>query len=240
MSTTSYTEFGFRFNNRKFAVKIPKLKIRTPKMLMRRKCKNIPATKSEGPDIGNLNELSLHYNSLLTVSRESTRRASAESSDSLRSSIMSAEQQRRNTFPAAHDGKPFVEVSDTIVSIEDSYNFRNSSPYSNHYENMHLSSTPVSFSLDSEYFRGERRVIVLQDVSGVKIYEDIEQEEFASILEDTTGATVYEEIDNSARVETVCDYLDRTYENIETLLCYKNMEFCLNQERIDNPSSILL
>merc|ERR1712098_543330 len=79
-----YTEFGFRISNKKFAVKIPKFKIRTPKMFMRRKYRNIPASKQdEDPDL-HLKELNMHYNEFLTVTRES-RRLSSDSSDTFKS-----------------------------------------------------------------------------------------------------------------------------------------------------------
>merc|ERR1712096_55170 len=85
--SSSYTEFGFEINHRRFAVKIPKLKIRTPKMLMRRKGRKTPAVKSQEPDL-RLKELNTRYNDFLTVKRENNRFGS-ESSDTSESSSYS-------------------------------------------------------------------------------------------------------------------------------------------------------
>ena len=198
--SSSYTEFGFRISNRRFAVKIPKLRIRTPKMLMRRKYRSMPRVKQEEePDIY-LKELNTHYNNFLTVSRRESKRFSSESSGTSRSSTSSPDVQMEE----CDESQPANEVSNSMEIEKDA---NNSTSYYNEYESFQLSSTPVSFSL--EHFRGERKVIILKDVSGVKIYEDIfpeDSQELASFLEES-GATVYEEFDNSGP----------TYENINNL-----------------------
>ena len=76
-----------------------------------------------------------------------------------------------------------------------------------------MSSTPVSFSFED--FPCERRAsLVLKNLSGVKIYEEIEvSPEFEGLLEDTVS-TVYEEVNNSMRDE---EEFNRTYENIDAL-----------------------
>jgi len=197
--TITYTEFGFRIRNRRFAVRIPKFKIRAPKLLKRRKYKNISKAKlEEEPDL-RLKELNIHYNRFLTVSSENSRRLSSESSDTLRS------------FESARSSLEEMSVvagtaeTDTVgVDIDFS---------SSNFETYHMSSTPVSFSLEG--FSSERRAsLLLKNLSGVKIYEDIEEyPEFGSILEDTV-TTAYEEVNNSMRREEV---LDRTYESIDVL-----------------------
>merc|ERR1712212_1118608 len=198
--TTTYTEFGFRIRNKRFAVRIPKFKIRAPKLLKRRKYKNISKAKlEEEPDL-RLKELNIHYNRFLTVSSENSRRLSSESSDTLRS------------FESARSSLEEMSVvagtaeSDTVVGVDIDFS-------SSNFETYHMSSTPVSFSLEG--FSSERRAsLLLKNLSGVKIYEDIEEyPEFGSILEDTV-TTAYEEVNNSMRRE---EELDRTYESIDVL-----------------------
>merc|ERR1712096_589417 len=87
--SSSYTEFGFEINNRRFAVKIPKLKIRTPKMLMKRKGRKTPAVKPQEHDL-RLKELNTRYNAFLTVKRENNRFGS-EASETSGSSTSSVE-----------------------------------------------------------------------------------------------------------------------------------------------------
>jgi len=208
--TTTYTEFGFKIRNRRFAVRIPKFKIRTPKLLMRRKYRNIPKSKLEDePDL-RLKELNLHYNRFLTVSSENSRRLSSESSDTFRScaSVTSSSSSEMRVVTGRAERNIYVSNiagSETLdIDCSSSSNF----------ETYHMSSTPVSFSLEG--FPSERRAsLLLKNLSGVKIYEDIEESpEFGSFLEDTES-TVYEEVNNSMkRVESE---LDRTYENIDTL-----------------------
>merc|ERR1712215_585664 len=66
------------------------------------------------------------------------------------------------------------------------------------YENFQMTSTLASFNLES--FSKDRKMIVLKDLSGVKIYEDIfpeiDEEKLKSFLEESlaTTVTVYEEI----------------------------------------------
>jgi len=205
--TTTYTEFGFKIRNRRFAVRIPKFKIRTPKLLMRRKYRNIPKSKlEEEPDL-RLKELNMHYNRFLTVSSENSRRLSSESSDTFRSffSVTSSSSSGVVTGRAETNLHVSDGVGSETVDIDCS---------SSNFETYHMSSTPVSFSLEG--FPSERRAsLLLKNLSGVKIYEDIEESpEFGSFLEDTES-TVYEEVNNSMkRVESE---LDRTYENIDTL-----------------------
>merc|ERR1712096_393284 len=189
--SSSYTEFGFEINHRRFAVKIPKLKIRTPKMLMRRKGRKTPAVKPQEPDL-RLKELNTRYNDFLTVERENNKFGS-ESSETSGSSSSSVDVEMNESNKSRHAN----EVTDNYdaIGIDDE-----TTSYSYNHENFQLSSTPVSFSL--EQFSENRRVIVLKDVSGVKIYEDIfpkESEELISFLEES-GATVYEEVDNSVPI----------------------------------------
>ena len=159
----------------------------------------MPTVKQEEPRI-NLKELNTHYNNFLTVSRREIKRFSSESSDTSRSSTSSPDVQMEE----CEESNSANEVSNSIEIEKDA---NNSVSNYNEYESFQLSSTPVSFSL--EHFRRERKVIILKDVSGVKIYEDIfpeESQELASFLGDS-GATVYEEFDNSCP----------TYENIDNL-----------------------
>ena len=156
----------------------------------------MPTVKQEEPRI-NLKELNTHYNNFLTVSRRESKRLSSEPSQTSRSSTSS---------PDVH-----MEESDESQPVSNSMEIEkdanNSTNNYDEYESVQLSSTPVSFNL--EQFRGERKVIILKDVSGVKIYEDIfpeDSQELASFLEES-GATVYEEFDNSGP----------TYENINNL-----------------------
>merc|ERR1712202_53032 len=195
--SSSYTVFGFEINNRRFAVKIPKLKIRTPKMLMKRKGRKTPAVKPQEHDL-RLKELNTRYNGFLTVKRENNRFGS-ESSETSGSSSSSIDVEMNESNKSRHAN----EVSDNYDNAIDD----ETTSCSYNYENFQLSSTPVSFSL--EQFSENRKVIVLKDVSGVKIYEDIfpeESEELISFLEES-GATVYEEVDNSAPI----------YENLDNL-----------------------
>jgi len=208
--TTTYTEFGFKIRNRRFAVRIPKFKIRTPKLLMRRKYRNIPKSKlEEEPDL-RLKELNMHYNRFLTVSSENSRRLSSESSDTFRSffSVTSSSSSEMRVVTGKAEAN--IHASDKVGSETVDIGCTSSS----YFETYHMSSTPVSFSLEG--FPSERRAsLLLKNLSGVKIYEDIEESpEFGSFLEDTES-TVYEEVNNSMkRVESE---LDRTYENIDTL-----------------------
>merc|ERR1712212_306072 len=207
--TTTYTEFGFKIRNRRFAVRIPKFKIRAPKLLMRRKYRNIPKSKlEEEPDL-RLKELNLHYNRVLTVSSENSRRLSSESSDTFRScaSVTSSSSSEMRVVTGRAERNiyvPNIAGTETLdIDCSSSSNF----------ETYHMSSTPVSFSLEG--FPSERRAsLLLKNLSGVKIYEDIEESpEFGSFLEDTES-TVYEEVNNSMRREAE---LDRTYESIDVL-----------------------
>eukprot|EP00091_Calanus_sinicus_P011005 TRINITY_DN2511_c0_g1_i4.p1 TRINITY_DN2511_c0_g1~~TRINITY_DN2511_c0_g1_i4.p1 ORF type:complete len:169 (-),score=49.54 TRINITY_DN2511_c0_g1_i4:58-540(-) len=147
-----------------------------------------------------LKELNTNYNNFLTASRRESKRFSSESSDTSRSSTSSPDVQMEE----CDDSQPANEESNSMEVEKD---VNTSVSNCNDYESFQLSSTPVSFSL--QQLRGERRVIILKDVSGVKIYEDIypdESQELASFLEES-GATVYEEFDNSSP----------TYENIGDL-----------------------
>jgi len=203
--TITYTEFGFRIRNRRFAVRIPKFKIRAPKLLKRRKYKNISKAKlEEEPDL-RLKELNIHYNRFLTVSSENSRRLSSESSDTFRSfsSARSSLEEMRVVAGTA-------ETDTDIVGVGVDIDCSSSTSY---YETFHMSSTPVSFSLEG--FPSERRAsLLLKNLSGVKIYEDIEESpEFGSFLEETV-TTAYEEVNNSMRREAE---LDRTYESIDVL-----------------------
>merc|ERR1712058_159079 len=158
-------------SNKKFAVKIPKFKIRTPKMFMRRKYRNIPASKhEEDPDL-HLKQLNMHYNEFLTVTRES-RRLSSDSSDTFKSFT--------STSTSSGAGMSAARVDDYHVATEDASNkiaiqkhhinqISYSSPSSINF--VEMCSTPVSFSL--EEYQVEEREVVLKNVSGVKIYEDI-------------------------------------------------------------------
>jgi len=206
--TTTYTEFGFKIRNRRFAVRIPKFKIRAPKLLMRRKYRSIPKSKlEEEPDL-RLKELNMHYNRFLTVSSENSRRLSSESSDTFRSFFSSSSSSEMRVVTGRAEAN--IHVSDKVGSETVDIDCSSSS----YFETYHMSSTPVSFSLEG--FPSERRAsLLLKNLSGVKIYEDIEESpEFGSFLEDTES-TVYEEVNNSMkRVESE---LDRTYENIDTL-----------------------
>merc|ERR1712042_131141 len=200
-------------SNKKFAVKIPKFKIRTPKMFMRRKYRNIPTSKQEeDPDL-HLKELSMHYNEYLTVTRES-RRLSSDSSDTFTSSSTSS-----------GAGTCVARIEDFHVATNDDSNkigiqkhhinqISYSSPSSINF--VEMCSTPVSFSL--EKYQVDEREVVLKNVSGVKIYEDIEESPvFESFLEETRS-TVYEEV-NSSLLEPSDreEVLNRTYENIDAL-----------------------
>merc|ERR1712215_527201 len=198
--TITYTEFGFRIRNRRFAVRIPKFKIRAPKLLRRRKYRNIPKAKleEEEPDF-RLKELNIHYNRFLTVSSENSRRLSSESSDTFRSFASARSSLEEMSVVAGTAG------TDTVGGDIDFS--------SSNFETYHMSSTPVSLSLEG--FSSERRAsLLLKNLSGVKIYEDIEEyPEFGSILEDTV-TSAYEEVNNSMRRE---EELDRTYESIDVL-----------------------
>eukprot|EP00092_Neocalanus_flemingeri_P107550 GFUD01138042.1.p1 GENE.GFUD01138042.1~~GFUD01138042.1.p1 ORF type:complete len:236 (+),score=51.06 GFUD01138042.1:97-708(+) len=198
MSSSYYTEFGFEIYNRKFAVKIPKLKIRTPRMLLRRKNRNPQAAaKSPEPCI-RLEELNSRYNDFLTVTREKTRLASESETSQSTSSSQDVKMNESNESQPA-----FVDIESDDIEISKEF----TSPCRPEYEDYQRSSTPVSFSLLT--FNEDRKVIVLKDVSGVKIYEDIfseDSEELISFLEES-GATVYEEFDHSSPI----------YENLDNL-----------------------
>merc|ERR1712058_165597 len=205
-------------SNKKFAVKIPKFKIRTPKMFMRRKYRNIPASKhEEDPDL-HLKELNMHYNEFLTVTRES-RRLSSDSSDTFKSFT--------STSTSSGAGMSAARIDDYHVATDDASNkiaikkhhinqISYSSPSSINF--IEMCSTPVSFSLEEYQVEVEQREVVLKNVSGVKIYEDIEESPvFESFLEETRS-TVYEEV-NSSLLEPSDreEDLNRTYENIDAL-----------------------
>ena len=121
--STTYTEFVFRIRNRRFAVRIPKFKIRTPKLLKRRKYRNISKVRpEEEPDL-HLKELNVHYNKFLTVSRENSRRFSSESLNtfisSIESTVSSITEMRVLAVTANIDRHVFNKVgSETEVNIQ--------------------------------------------------------------------------------------------------------------------------
>merc|ERR1712042_44206 len=179
-------------SNKKFAVKIPKFKIRTPKMFMRRKYRNIPTSKQEeDPDL-HLKELSMHYNEYLTVTRES-RRLSSDSSDTFKSFTSSS--------TSSGAGTRVARIEDFHVATDDDSNkiaiqkhhinqISYSSPSSINF--VEMCSTPVSFSLE-------------------------EYPVFESFLEETRS-TVYEEVNSSLLAPSDREEdLNRTYENIDAL-----------------------
>merc|ERR1711872_264283 len=217
-NTMCYTEFGFRISNKKFAVKIPKFKIRTPKMFMRRKYRNIPTSKQEeDPDL-HLKELSMHYNEYLTVTRES-RRLSSDSSDTFKSFTSSSTSSGAGTRVARIENFHVATDDDSNkIAIQKHHinqiSYSYSSPSSIYF--VEMCSTPVSFSL--EEYQVDEREVVLKNVSGVKIYEDIEESRvFESFLEETRS-TVYEEVNSSLLVPSDREEdLNRTYENIDAL-----------------------
>merc|ERR1712243_362104 len=213
-NTMCYTEFGFRIRNKKFAVKIPKFKIRTPKMFMRRKYRNIPTSKQEeDPDL-HLKELSMHYNEYLTVTRES-RRLSSDSSYTFKSFTSSSTSSGAGTCVARIDDFHVATNDDSNkIAIQKHHinQISYSSPSSINF--VEMCSTPVSFSL--EEYQVDEREVVLKNVSGVKIYEDIEESPvFESFLEETRS-TVYEEVNSSLLAPSDREEdLNRTYENID-------------------------
>merc|ERR1711872_982813 len=213
-NTMCYTEFGFRISNKKFAVKIPKFKIRTPKMFMRRKYRNIPTSKQEeDPDL-HLKELNMHYNEYLTVTRES-RRLSSDSSDTFKSFTSSSTSSGAGTRVARIDDFHVATDDDSNkIAIQKHHQISYSSPSSINF--VEMCSTPVSFSL--EEYQVDEREVVLKNVSGVKIYEDIEESPvFESFLEETRS-TVYEEVNSSLLAPSDREEdLNRTYENIDAL-----------------------
>merc|ERR1712025_120666 len=215
-NTMCYTEFGFRISNKKFALKIPKFKIRTPKMFMRRKYRNIPASKQEeDPDL-HLKELNMHYNEFLTVTRES-RRLSSDSSHTFKSFTSSSTSSGADMSVARIDDfHGATDDASSKIAIQKHHinQISYSSPSSINF--VEMCSTPVSFSL--EEYQVDEREVVLKNVSGVKIYEDIEESPvFESFLEETRS-TVYEEV-NSSLLEPSDreEDLNRTYENIDAL-----------------------
>merc|ERR1711872_37750 len=213
-NTMCYTEFGFRISNKKFAVMIPKFKIRTPKMFMRRKYRNIPTSKQEeDPDL-HLKELNMHYNEYLTVTRES-RRLSSDSSDTFKSFTSSSTSSGAGTRVARIDDFHVATDDDSNkIAIHKHNQISYSSPSSINF--VEMCSTPVSFSL--EEYQVDEREVVLKNVSGVKIYEDIEESPvFESFLEETRS-TVYEEVNSSLLAPSDREEdLNRTYENIDAL-----------------------
>merc|ERR1712236_130158 len=77
-----FTEFGFRINNRKFSVRIPKLKIRAPKILQKKKVTSPPLLENEDDDSLHLKELSIRYNKYLTLKSQNQSEGYSGSLDS--------------------------------------------------------------------------------------------------------------------------------------------------------------
>ena len=197
-----FTEFGFRINNRKFSVRIPKLKIRAPKILQKKKDTSPPLLENEDDDSLHLRELSIRYSKYLTLKSQNQsegRSGSLDSSENFSdlgngSSIDSNEAQ-------------FIKDEDEQEARSSSEDVRLSGVSFSCVENFQRSSTPISLESLEQHLCSERRVIILKDVSGIKIYEDLCTEnchELVSFLEET-GATVYEEFDHSSP----------TYENLD-------------------------
>merc|ERR1719369_2629974 len=164
MSKSYYTELGVIINSRRFSIKIPKLKIQAFSVLSKKKSRKSYDSKPIEPDDW-LKEVNTRYNDYLSVKKESKILSSGDSASQYSISSEDLEkddfdEQPPRTFDAVNVDNEDNEISELSISDHD-------------YENYQMSSTPLSFKL--EPYSEDRKVIVLKDLSGVKINEDIFQ-----------------------------------------------------------------
>merc|ERR1712215_122129 len=134
-----FTEFGFRINNRKFSVRIPKLKIRAPKILQKKKDTSPPLLENEDEDSLHLRELSIRYNKYLTLKSQNQSEGYSGSLDSSQncSDLGHGSSIDSNEAQFTQD----EEEEEARNSIED---FRLEGVNFSCVENFQRSSTPVS------------------------------------------------------------------------------------------------
>merc|ERR1719369_1381130 len=189
MSKSYYTELGVIINSRRFSIKIPKLKIQALSVLSKKKSRKSHDSKPIDPDDW-LKEVNTRYNDYLSVKKESKILSSGASASQY---SISSEDLEKDDF----DEQP-ATIFDA-VKVENEDNEISELSISDHdYENYQMFSTTLSFKLHP--YSEDRKVIVLKDLSGVKIYEDIfpevDDEKLRNFLEESlaTTVTVYEEI----------------------------------------------
>merc|ERR1719369_589256 len=186
MSKSYYPEFGVIINSRRFSIKIPKLKIQALSVLSKKNSgKSNDSKPIESDDW--LKEVNTRYNDYLSVKKESKILSSGASASQYSISSEDLEKDDFDEQPPTNFDAVNVDNEISKMSISD-----------HDYENYQMSSTPLSFKL--EPYSEDRKVIVLKDLSGVKIYKDIfpefDEEKLRNFLEESLAmtVTVYEEI----------------------------------------------
>ena len=158
----SYTELGFEINQFKFAVKLPKIKLRKPKLLRKRK-------SVESPDsLDNINvdwkkEFNKKYADHLfkTEAKKSSKSSSTSSSKSSSDPSFSSEEWIKE-FNARYNPLPHSPQDDQEAAFYSNIPSRTSTPVSHRIFPLNRLDGP------------DRKMRFLPDVSGVKIYENIE------------------------------------------------------------------
>ena len=161
--SSSYTELGFEINQFKFAVKLPKFMLRKPKLLKKRKSAESPES------LDNLNvdwkkEFNKKYADHL-FKTEAKRKSKSSSSSSSKS-----------------DSDPSFSSEEWIKEFNARYNPLPHSPKEDDHEATFYSNIPsrTSTPVNHRIFPlnrlevPDRKIRFLPDVSGVKIYENIE------------------------------------------------------------------
>merc|ERR1711971_1207298 len=223
-STTmaSFTEVGFEIHHFKFTIRLPKLRLRKPKSMRKKKyCENLERSSSmDDLDVDWKQERQNRLNSLINRNANIDNnfigsKGSSSSSSSSSSPPSSSPPSEVSTATNTSDWiKEFHERYHPMVATQ---NVDNQSVTKNvieiHYENLvgtlPRTSAPVNLMIQpmntlNRAWRKDVHARYSHDISGVKIYENIEEENESMFSEDISDLkTSDNENDNSYEVVEV-------------------------------------
>ena len=200
-----FVEFGFRVKNRKFAVRIPKIKLKTPKILLRRKYKNISEEVYEDVHLKELSGLYCEYLTLRSNAKCALNSFDYDVNHEVSKTKSESESRNCNSMSISDDDSNMKEMDLSLIDLnnENGAACCDWNVYEN-YENGELKcSTPVTTEIMGEMKSEKRKVIVLNDASDIKIYEDLSTDYSREVLVsflNQSGETLYEHMESCESV----------------------------------------